>query len=161
MTEANISSTIICFGIRSSQRSLISSSSACLSSPHFSRTSLITEKRTFSLMAISSSSSLVKPSGSRAIGSTMPFEMTNRSLPSSHLTTTFITPACSISIAFCLVSTSPGSAISSPVYSDITGSATTQPGRRLSIESFLLYLYLPTREISYLWESKKRLSNCC
>ena len=90
----------------------------------------------------------------------MPLEMILTFLPSTSATAT-ITPARSISLAFALVTTSPASARISPVSGAITGSASLQPARRAAMASFLLYLYLPTREISYLRGSKKRLSSSC
>ena len=71
--------------------------------------------------------------------STMPLEMT-LTVRSPTLRKTVSTPARSISSALARVSTSSGSAITSPVRLLMIGSATTWPVMREAMPSFLLYL---------------------
>ena len=153
-TVAKISSMIMWLGIRSSWRSLISATSASWSSPTFSIISERTRYDTFSLIASSFLSTVTYLSMS-----TMPLERTLITLPDSSLRSTDITPAFSISSAFSAVIFSPASARSSPI-GEITGSAKIWPVIRSSKPSFLLYLYLPTLERSYLLESKNKPSRC-
>ena len=138
---AYISSIIICFGMRSSflvdMASLNSSSVVQLSI-----ISLKTEKRTFSLIPSGKQSKDIK----LAIG-TIPLEITLTSLPST-LRYAVSTPAFSISSAFARESVSPSSASSSPVSGFAIGRISVLPAIRAPITSFLLYLYLPTRDKS-------------
>ena len=91
--------------------------------------------RTFSLTPTSAGSKSTKWARS-----TMPFVKMWTSLPSAAFTQASVTPQLSMYCARSKFTTSPASAIISPVTGSATGAASAWPMRRPEMESFLLNL---------------------